>query len=47
MSFAVLCPSPSVERAAGIADFLVLGIGDLARDYPEAVALKIERDWEE
>jgi uncharacterized protein YsxB (DUF464 family) len=47
LSFEVLSPAASVERAAGIADFLVRGMGDLAREYPGEVAFSIERDWEE
>jgi uncharacterized protein len=47
LSFEVLRPAEDAGRAAGIADFLVTGMSDLARDYPGAVALTIERDWEE
>lgn len=47
MNFEVLRPAAGTERAAGIADFLVTGLGDLARDYPDAVTLTIERDLEE
>jgi hypothetical protein len=47
LSFELLRAAESAERAAGIADFLITGIGDLARDYPDAVALTIERDLEE
>ena len=47
LSFEVVKPAASPERAAGIADFLVIGIGDLAREYPGAVEFVIERDWRE
>jgi hypothetical protein len=47
LSFHVVKAAASVERAAGIADFLVAGIGDLARDYPGAVQFVLERDWRE
>jgi uncharacterized protein YsxB (DUF464 family) len=47
LCFEVLKPADSTERAAGIADFLVAGIGDLARDYPDAVEFVIKRDWRE
>jgi uncharacterized protein YsxB (DUF464 family) len=47
LSFEVVRPAASVERAAGIADFLVAGIGDLARDYPAAVKFVLARDWRE
>lgn len=47
MDFEVLKPAAGTERAAGIADFLLTGLGDLAREYPDAVALTIERDLEE
>jgi uncharacterized protein len=44
LSFEVLSPAESAERAAGIADFLARGMGDLARDYPDVVAVTIERE---
>jgi uncharacterized protein YsxB (DUF464 family) len=47
LSFEVRKPAVSSERAAGIADFLIAGLGDLARDYPEAVEFELERDWKE
>ena len=47
LSFEALQGAESAERAAGIADSLVMGIGDLAREFPGAVAFTIERDWEE
>jgi uncharacterized protein YsxB (DUF464 family) len=47
LSFDVLRPASSPERASGIADFLVAGIGDLARDYPDIVEFVVERDWRE
>jgi uncharacterized protein len=47
LSFEVLSAAPNAQRAAGIADFLIAGMDDLARDYPEAVAVTIERDLEE
>jgi uncharacterized protein len=47
LSFDVLRPATSIERAVGIADFLVVGMGDLSRDYPEAVEFVLERDWRE
>ena len=37
LSFEVFKPATNVERAAGIAVFLVVGMDDLARDYPDAV----------
>jgi uncharacterized protein YsxB (DUF464 family) len=47
LSFEVLRQPERLERAAGMADFLVAGIGDLARDYPGAVEFVLERDWRE
>jgi hypothetical protein len=47
LSFEVLAAARSSERAAGIADFLIAGMDDLARDYPDAVVITIERDLEE
>lgn len=47
LSFEVVRAPASTERASGIADFLVVGIGDLAREHPDAVELVIERDWRE
>jgi uncharacterized protein len=47
LSFEVLRPAKSAERAAGIADCLVTGMSDLAREYPDAVVITIERDLEE
>ena len=47
LDFAVLSPALGTEKAAGIADFLLTGLGDLAREYPDAMALTIERDLEE
>lgn len=47
LDFEVIRPAANAERAAGIADCLVTGMRDLARDYPGAVAFSIERDWEE
>jgi uncharacterized protein len=47
LSFEVIKPASRPERAAGIADFLVAGMGDLARDYPEAVEFVLEHDWRE
>jgi uncharacterized protein len=47
LSFEVIRSAGDGERAAGIADCLVTGLSDLAREYPEAVALSIERDLEE
>ncbi len=47
LSFEVLRPAESAERAAGIADCLVMGMGDLAREHPESVAVTIERVLEE
>jgi len=41
LSFEVFKSATSVERAAGITDFLVVGMGDLARDFPEAVDFKL------
>jgi len=36
-----------VERAAGIADFLLAGISGLEREFPGAVELSIDRFWRE
>ncbi len=47
LSFEVIKPASSPERAAGIADFLIAGMGDLAREYPGAVEFELERDWRE
>jgi len=47
LSFEVLKPAVNAERAAGIADFLVVGLLDLARDYPEALIFSVERNLEE
>jgi uncharacterized protein YsxB (DUF464 family) len=47
LDFEVLSLASGAERAAGIADFLLTGLGDLAREYPDAVALTIERNLEE
>ena len=47
LRFEVLKTAASAERAAGIADFLVAGMNDLARDYPAAVEFVVERNWRE
>jgi uncharacterized protein YsxB (DUF464 family) len=47
LSFELLKPATGTERAVGIADFLVVGMGDLARDYPDIVEFVLERDWRE
>jgi uncharacterized protein YsxB (DUF464 family) len=48
LRFAVRRLSPeTVERAAGIADFLQVGISSLEREYPGEVGLTIERNWRE
>jgi uncharacterized protein YsxB (DUF464 family) len=47
MSFEVVKEADSVERASGIADCLVVGIGDLAQEHPDAVELVVEHDWRE
>jgi uncharacterized protein len=47
LSFDVVAKATSAERAAGVADFLVVGIGDLAREYPGKVELAVKRDWRE
>jgi hypothetical protein len=47
LDFKVIRPADDAGRAAGIADFLVRGARDLAREYPDAVAVTIERDLEE
>jgi uncharacterized protein len=47
LSFDVIRQPDRPERAGGIADFLVAGIGDLARDYPGEVEFVLERDWRE
>jgi uncharacterized protein len=44
VSFEARGAAASVERAAGIADFLVAGMGDLARDYPDAVEFVVEQE---
>lgn len=46
LSFEVLKPASDAARAAGITDFLVVGIGDLAREYPGAIEFVLERDLE-
>ena len=48
MSFAVRSLPPELrERAAGIADFLQVGISGLEREYPGEIGLTIERYWRE
>jgi len=47
LSFQVLEAADNLVLAEGIAAFLITGMGDLARDYPDAIALTIERDLEE
>jgi uncharacterized protein YsxB (DUF464 family) len=47
LHYEVLGSGAETERAAGIADFLVVGLSDLARDFPRALSIEIERDWEE
>jgi Predicted ribosomal protein len=47
IAFEVIKPALDGGRAAGIADFLILGIGDLAREYPDAIVFTIKQDWEE
>ena len=42
LSFEVFKPATSVERAAGVTDFLVVGVGDLARDFPDAVEFELK-----
>ena len=46
LDFSVTRPARERERAAGIAVFFATGLGDLARDYPDAVAVTIERSSE-
>ena len=46
LDFSVARPARDRELAAGVAVFLATGLGDLARDYPDAVAVTIERDSE-
>jgi uncharacterized protein len=46
LDFEVLRPARDGERAVGIADFFAMGLGDLAREFPESVAVTIERDSE-
>jgi uncharacterized protein len=46
LDFSVTSPARDRERAAGIAVFLATGLGDLARDYPDAVSVTIERNSE-
>ena len=45
LSFELLKPGTNTERAVGIGDFLITGLGDLARDYPDSVVFVLERDW--
>jgi hypothetical protein len=40
-------PVEAGERAAGIADFLRVGLAGLEREYPGEVGLTIERNWRE
>ncbi len=47
LGFEVIKPAANADRAAGIADFLVVGIGDLAREHPGAVEFILEHDWRE
>ncbi len=47
LSFDITSPAASAERAAGVADFLIAGMGDLARDFPAAVEFVLERNWRE
>lgn len=42
LDFEVARKSSDPGRARGIADFLAIGLGDLARDYPDALSLTIE-----
>ncbi len=46
LDFSVTRPPRDRELAVGIAVFLSIGLGDLARDYPDAVAVTIERSSE-
>jgi len=46
LSFSVRRPARDTETARGIAVFFETGLGDLAREYPDAVAVTIERDSE-
>jgi uncharacterized protein len=43
LDFSVPTPARDKGRAVGIADFLATGLADLAREYPDAVAVSIER----
>jgi uncharacterized protein YsxB (DUF464 family) len=47
LSFEVLEAGRDAGQAAGIAVFLITGMGDVAREYPDAVAVTIERYLEE
>ena len=48
LRFAVRRLAPECgEKAAGIADFLLVGISGLEREYPGEVGLTIERYWRE
>ena len=47
LSFEVVKQAHSAERAAGIADFLVVGLESLALDYPGAVEFVVEIDRRE
>lgn len=40
-------PLEQRERAAGIADFLQVGLSGLEREYPGEIGLTIERYWRE
>lgn len=40
-------PQECGEKAAGIADFLLVGISGLEREHPGEVGLTIERNWRE
>ena len=40
-------PPEMGDKAAGIADFLLVGISGLEREYPGEVGLTIERNWRE
>ncbi len=46
LDFSVLVPADDTGRARGIADFLVCGLTDVARDFPDAVVVEIERSSE-
>lgn len=43
LDFVVTSPAEDGSRARGVADFFVVGLTDVARDFPDAVVVEIER----